>query len=52
MTWLTTRAASFTEIDGPPLTPATARQLGAALIAAADEAEQMAGYDKIGTPTE
>jgi hypothetical protein len=30
-----------------PLTPATARQLGAAFIAAAVEAEQMAGYDKI-----
>jgi hypothetical protein len=33
-------------IGGPPLTPAAARQLGAALIAAADEAEQMAGYDQ------
>jgi hypothetical protein len=32
---------------GPPRTPATARQLGAALIAAAVEAEEMAGYDRI-----
>lgn len=41
------REVCVTEIDGPPLTPATARQLGAALIAAADEAEKMAGYDEI-----
>jgi hypothetical protein len=31
------RNICVTEIDGPPLTPTTARQLGAALIAAADE---------------
>jgi hypothetical protein len=36
-----------TEIDGPPLTPTTARQLGAALIAAADETDEMAGCDQI-----
>jgi hypothetical protein len=30
-----------------PLTPAVARQLGAVLIAAADEADQMARYDRI-----
>jgi hypothetical protein len=36
-----------TEIDGPPLTPTTARQLGAALIAAADEAEDMNRDDQI-----
>jgi hypothetical protein len=35
------------EIDGPQLTPATARQRGAALIAAADEAETIAGCNRI-----
>jgi hypothetical protein len=39
------RNICVTEIDGPPLTPATARLLGAALIAAATEADQTAGYD-------
>jgi hypothetical protein len=42
------REIYVSEIDGA-LTPAVARQLGAALIAAADEAEaeQMNGYDQI-----
>ena len=40
------REIYVSEIDGA-LTPAMARQLGAALIAAADEAETMAGYDQI-----
>ena len=40
------REIYVSEIDGA-LTPAMARQLGAALIVAADEAETMAGYDQI-----
>jgi hypothetical protein len=41
------RNVRVTEIDGPPLTPATARMLGVALIAAAYEAHDMAGDDRI-----
>ncbi|MCW2660132.1 MAG: hypothetical protein JWP83_1284 [Mycobacterium sp.] len=41
------RTVSVSEIDGPPLTPATARELGTALIAAADETDEMAGCDQI-----
>jgi hypothetical protein len=39
------RAVYVSEINGP-LTSAIARQLAAAFIAAAAEAEQMAGYDR------
>jgi hypothetical protein len=45
------REVNVSEIDHP-LTLATARQLGAALIAAADEAEQMNGYDMLGVQTD
>jgi hypothetical protein len=40
------RAVYVSEINGP-LTPAIARQLAAALVAAAGEAEEMAGHDEI-----
>jgi hypothetical protein len=41
------RNICLTEIDGPPLILATARQLGDARMAAAVEAEELAGYDQV-----